>query len=112
MKTTLISLLCLVTFNSFAKPIEVDVLSAHFGVEDHTQRPSLCLTVVRVPSNGALIGVVEGIEDCFYARRAKKAPAHKIELDIKKLKKFSVPELASHLQSLDTQLEFLFSQGE
>ena len=112
MKNILILIICLFCLNSFAKSVEVDVLSAEFGVEDHFQNKSLCLTVVRIPSNGALLGVVESIQDCFYARSAKKSHNHKILMDIKKLRAFTIPELHDHLQTLDTQLKFLFSEGE
>ncbi len=112
MKNILILIVCLFCLNSFAHSVEVDVISADFGVEDHLQNKSLCLTVVRVPSNGALIGVVESIQDCFYARSAKKSPDHKINLDLQQLRAFTNPELQAHLQTLDTQLKFLFSEGE
>ncbi len=112
MKNILILIFCLLCFNTFAKSIEVDVISAEFGVEDHFQNKSLCLTVVRVPVSGELIGLVEDIQDCFYARSAKRAPAHKIQVDLKKLRAFTNPEMQAHLQTLDTQLKFLFSEGE
>lgn len=112
MKNILILIFCLLSFNSFAKSIEVDVISAEFGVEDHFQNKTLCLTVVRVPANGELIGLVEDIQDCFYARTAKRSPDHKIRVDLKKLRAFTVHELQTHLQTLDTQLKFLFSEGE
>ncbi|MBA2405221.1 MAG: hypothetical protein H0V66_10655 [Bdellovibrionales bacterium] len=112
MKNILILIVCFFCLNSFAKAVEVDVISAEFGVADHQQNKTLCLTVVRVPQNGALLGVVEGIHDCFYARSAKKSPDHKIQLDIKKLSPVTLPELQDHLQTIDTQLKFLFSEGE
>ena len=112
MKNTLILIVCLFSLNSFAKSVEVDVLSADFGIADHQQNKTLCLTVVRVPATGDLLGVVEGIHDCFYARSAKKSADHKIHLDLKKLKSLSIPELHDHLQTIDTQLKFLFSEGE
>lgn len=90
----------------------MDVLSADYGVEDHHQKKTLCLTVVRVPATGMLLGVVEGIEDCFYARSARKSPDHKIQIDLKKLKSFTIPALRDHLQTRDAQLKFLFSEGE
>jgi len=112
MKNILILIACFLSFNAFSKSIEVDVISAEYNVADHFQKKSLCVTVVRVPATGELIGVVEGIEDCFYARTAKKSPNHKINIDINKLRAFSVAALHDHLQSLDAQLEFLFSEGE
>jgi hypothetical protein len=112
MKNILILIVCLFSLNSFAKTVEVDVISAEFGIEDHLQNKSLCLTVVRVPFDGSLLGVVEEIQDCFYARRAKKSPNQKIRIDIKKLRVFTMTELLDHLQTIDTQLKFLFSEGE
>lgn len=112
MKNLLILLACLFSLNSFSKTVEVDVLSYEFGVEDHQQGKTLCLTVVRIPESGALLGVVEDIGDCFYARSAKKSQDHKIQLNLKDLRRFSLPELRDHLQTLDAQLEFLFSDGE
>lgn len=112
MKNLLILIVCFLSLNTFAKTIEVDVISAEFGVEDHFQKNTLCLTVVRIPSDGSIVGVVEGIHDCFYARSAKKSPDHKIHLDLNNLHTFTISELHDHLQSLDGQLKFLFSQGE
>lgn len=112
MKNIIILIVCFFAFNTLAKPVEVDVISAELGVEDHEQKKTLCLTVVRVPQTGALLGVVEGIYDCYYARTAKKSPDHKISIDLKKLKSFQVRELRDHLQSMDAQLKFLFSAGE
>ena len=112
MKNILLLIVSLFCLNSFAKSVEVDVISSEVGIEDHFQNKTLCLTVIRVPSNGALLGVVEGIQDCFFARSAKKSPDHKIQLDISKLRAFTVPELRDYLQTRDTQLEFLFSEGE
>ena len=112
MKNILILIICFLSLNAFSKPIEVDVISAEFNVEDHFQEKSLCLTVVRVPATGELLGVVEGIEDCFYARSARKSPNHKIKIDLSKLRAFSIVDLHHHLQTLDAQLQFLFSEGE
>jgi hypothetical protein len=112
MKHLTLFLFCLFSFHSFAKSTSVDVLSSEFGFLDQHQRKTLCLTVIRVPQTGALLGVVESIQDCFYARAAKKSPDHKIRIDLQKLKKQDVSELHQYLQSLDAQLEFLFSDGE
>ena len=110
MKNIIIILFCLISFNAFSATTEVDVISAEFGVEDYTHRKSLCLTVVRIPKSGSLLGIVESLEDCFYARTAKKN--NTIHLAIKKLQKIDGPKMLKHLQSIDTQLEFYFSDGE
>lgn len=112
MKNILILIAFFLSYQAFAKTTEVDVISAAFGVEDHTQAKTLCVTVVRVPQTGALLGVVESIEDCFYARTAKRAQSNRIEMDLSKLQPLTMPALHSHLQSMDTQLKFLFSDGE
>lgn len=112
MKNIIILLACLFSLNSFSKTVEVDVLSWEFGVEDQNQEKTLCLTVVRIPETGALLGVVEDIGDCFYARSAKRSSDHKIHLNLKGLREFSIIELREHLQTFDAQLEFLFSDGE
>lgn len=113
MKNFLILLFCLFSFSALsASTTEVDVISAEFGVEDFDQRKTLCLTVVRIPANGKLLGVVEDIQDCFYAREARSSRNHKLHLAFKKLQKIDHPELREHLQRIDTQLEFYFSEGE
>jgi prolyl-tRNA editing enzyme YbaK/EbsC (Cys-tRNA(Pro) deacylase) len=112
MKNILILIVFFLSYQAFAKSVEVDVLSAEFGVEDHTRAKTLCLTVVRVPQTGALLGVVESIEDCFYARQAKRATSNRITMNLTKLQKLEMMYLGRHLQSMDTQLEFLFSDGE
>lgn len=112
MKNALILLFCLFSLQAFAATTEVDVLSADYGVEDDEQKKSLCLTVVRVPDTGSLLGVVEDIHDCFYARSAKRSPTHRLEMDLKRLQKIDSPPLRRHLQRMDSQLEFYFSDGE
>lgn len=113
MKNAVILIFCLFAYNAFSAPLTtVDVISAEFGVEDFDQRKSLCLTVVRIPKDGKLLGVVESIDDCFYARTAKKSIDHKIKLAVGKLQKIDHPEMREHLQRLDTQLEFFYSDGE
>lgn len=110
MKNLLIFIFSFLSLNALSA--EVDVISAELGVQDHLERKTLCLTVVRVPQNGALLGVVESIEDCFYARKARQSPNHKIHIDLPSLRPLEVVELKAHLQTLDTQLKFLFSPGE
>ncbi len=111
MKNILILILAFICFKSFAAT-NVDVLSAEFGVEDDTQRKTLCLTVVRIPKTTELVGIVETIEDCFYARKAKKSANNRLTINMKDLKPVTHAPLRSHLQTLDTQLKFYFSHGE
>ena len=96
-----------VKLRSFA--VEVDVINAEFGLEDEAGNPQLCLTVVRLPKTGAVVGIVESLYDCFYTRQAKKHP--RIQVYFKRLSK---PDsgLLQHLQSRDASLEFLYSDGE
>ncbi len=112
MKNLIILIICLFCFQSYAQEIEVDILSAEIGIEDQDFKQSLCLTVVRVPASGVLIGVLEDIRDCFYTRKAKKAPTSKMKIDFSALKTIKSDALGSHLQKMDSQLEFLFSEGE
>lgn len=107
MKTFL--LLSALLFSSSSFSSVVDVISAHFGVEDEAGRPELCLTIVRLPKSGAVVGIVETMYDCFYARKGKKQPH--LEIDFKTLTKIE-PSLLSHLQTQASSLEFLFSDGE
>jgi hypothetical protein len=112
MKNLTILIFCLFCFETFAKTIEVDVLKTEIGIEDQNFNKTLCLTVVRVPHNGALLGLVEDIRDCFYARQANKSQDHKLRINLKNFKNLKADALAFHLQKIDTQLMFLFSEGE
>lgn len=107
MKTILLLTALLFSVSSFSA--EVDVISAEFGVDDEAGNPELCLTVVRLPKTGAVVGIIESLYDCFYTRQAKKNP--RIDINFKRL---SNPEsgLREHLQSRDASLEFLYSDGE
>lgn len=111
MKNIAILILFTLSFHSFAAT-SVDVISAEFGIEDDTSRKTLCLTIVRVPKTTELLGIVETIEDCFYARKAKKSPNNRLALNMKDLQPVDHAPLRAHLQTLDTQLKFYFSQGE
>ena len=111
MKNILLLMALLFSYHSFAST-SVDVISAEFGIEDEAQRKTLCLTVVRFPKTTELVGIVETIEDCFYARKAKKSANHRITVRLKDLKPVDDYPLRNHLQSLDPQLEFYFSEGE
>ena len=112
MKNIFALILCLLSFQTFAAPSLVDVVSTHIGVEDDEQRKSLCLTVIRVPGHNSLVGVVEDIRDCFYARSAKRSLRPQIQMNLPALKEIDHLPLRQHLQKLDTQLEFYFSDGE
>lgn len=91
---------------------EVDILSVELGVEDQDQIKSLCITVVREPQSERLVGVVEDIYDCFYARTAKKNLTSTMNLPMKRFRPLQHEGLLQHLQQRDPQLEFLFSDGE
>lgn len=112
MKNALILFFCLFTLNTFAAVTEVDIISAEYGIEDNLQTKSLCLTVIRVPSSGQLIGVVEDIYDCFFARSAKRSQTNRLKIDLRRLQKIDHKDLHDHLQRMDTQLKFYFSDGE
>ncbi len=112
MKNLLIFIFCLFSFLSFAKAADVEVINAEYGVPDHLGNRSLCVTAVRLPGKGVLLGVVESIQDCFYARQARKSSNRIIRLDLRRLRPVGIPALNAHLQSLDSHLKFLFSDGE
>ena len=113
MKLLISILFVFISFQAFSASLtEVDVITSEYPVRDFDDRKTLCLTVVRIPSSGKLLGIVEGIEDCFYARAARKSPEHKLFLPLKKLQKIQHSPMSEHLQRLDTQLEFYFSDGE
>ncbi len=107
MKNIVILLFCLFSFSGFSQ-VSVDIISAEYPVEDYTGRPSLCLTVVRT-TEGKLIGIVEPIEDCFYARKARRASGNRLTVFTKNLTRIQEGQLKQHLQSRDTQLEFYYS---
>lgn len=91
---------------------EVDVLSHEFGFEDINQKKSLCLTVVRFPKNGKVMGILETIEDCYYARLADDSKSQRISINMKDLKKISNKDMKNYLQTLSGELEFYFSEVE
>ncbi len=110
MKAFTLLFLSFFTLSLFAAT--VDIVSSEYGVEDDEHNKSLCLTVVRLPQNGKLIGVVETIQDCFYARRARHSSTNQLQIDLNKLKLIDHRPLRQHLQRQDTQLKFYFSDGE
>jgi len=112
MKSLLIISLFLLASPVFAQKLELEIVSAEFGVEDEAHNKTLCLTVLRVPESGELLGVVESIQDCFYARLAHRVPNNRLTLDLRFLSPLQYPELMAHLQKLDTQLKFYFSEGD
>ncbi len=109
MKTTLLLLTLCLPLLSWAKPktLEVDVISYELGALDQEQQKTLCLTVVRVPQNGKLLGIVEDLYDCFYARAAKRAP--RVRVLFHQLTKLQDKGLLLHLQSREPNLEFYLS---
>ena len=107
MKNIVILLFCLFSYSAFSQ-VSVDIISAEYPVEDYTGKPSLCLTVVRTTA-GKLIGIVEPIEDCFYARKARHTVGNRLTIFTKDLTKIQAGKLQQHLQSMDTQLEFYYS---
>lgn len=107
MKTFLLLTALFFSYSSFSS--EVDVVSAEFGVDDEAGKPELCMTVVRIPESGAVLGIVESLYDCFYTRQAKKHA--RIDVNLKSLTRIE-PSLLTHLQNQDSSLEFFFSDGE
>jgi hypothetical protein len=107
MKNIILLFFCLFSFSALSQ-VTADVISAEFPVEDQAGRPSLCLTIVRTTA-GQLLGIVEPIEDCFYARKARRASQNRLTIYPNDLTPVREGELRRHLQSIDTQLEFYYS---
>ncbi len=101
-----------ILFSLSSYAVEMDVISAEFQVENELNEKTLCLTVVRVPSTGELVGIVEDIYDCFYARTAKRNPHQPLEVNPKYLSPIQEQGLLDHLQRNDAQLDYYFSDGE
>jgi hypothetical protein len=112
MKNIILLLCSLISFEVLAAKVEVDVISAEIGVRDQFRNKSLCVTAVRVPQGGKLLGLVEGIYDCYYARAAKKSYNHRIKVEMNDFKPIQMPELRYHLKTLDSQLTYVLSDGE
>jgi hypothetical protein len=113
MKYLFLIVLCLFHVEAFAKAmIEVDVINAEYFIEDDENNKTLCLTVVRVPLNGDLIGIVESLTDCYYARLANSNPGLPLKIDLSLLSPIEHSNLMRHLQKMDSQLRFYFSEGE
>lgn len=112
MKAFFIIMLCFISLQAKAKRVNVDVLSVELGVMDHLGNKTLCLTVVRVPSSGELLGLVEDIYSCYYGRAASKAKNNRLHVEMKELRDFSVNELKDYFQALDSQLKFYYIDTE
>lgn len=95
-----------------ALQLRVQVIDAQFGVEDSAGQKTLCLTVARDVESSRLVGVVEDITDCYWARQAHRTPEKILSLPRKDLKPVSDPALLQRLQGFDSQLEFLWSSAE
>lgn len=112
MKAFFIIMLCFISLQAKAKRVNVDVLSVELGALDHLGKKTLCLTVVRVPASGELLGLVEDIYACHYGRAANKAKTNRINVEMRELRDFSVMELKDYFQALDSQLKFYYVDNE
>lgn len=112
MKKLIFIMCCLMSSAIYGKNIEVEVFSTHIGIEDYQKNKTLCLTVIKNHLNPSLLGIVEDIYDCYYARKAKNSPSRSIIVDIGKLRPIEETELLTHLRNMDRNLEYLFSDGE
>lgn len=91
---------------------QLEVMDAQIGVLDYTNRPTLCLTVVRDLETNELLGIVEDITDCFYARKASRNPSMILELPDNAFRKMDAGKMLIHLQAFDPALKFLWSNHE
>ncbi len=104
--------LLLTLSSAFAANLEAEVIDTQVGLNDYTERATLCLTVVREVNTGKLYGIVEDITDCFYTRQARRAPEALLTVPTKMLQRMNDSEMLHHLQAFDSQLEFLWSTAD
>lgn len=108
----IIALFLIISSAQAASTLKVDVIDAQIGVNDYTNRPTLCVTTVREVSSGKMLGIVEDIGDCFWTRQARRNPSATLELPRRDFKKLAPGEMLQHLQGFDSQLEFLWSNAD
>ncbi|MFP5491594.1 MAG: hypothetical protein ACLGG0_08840 [Bacteriovoracia bacterium] len=108
---TLLAILTLALVLS-AEAAQMEVMDAQIGMLDYTDRPTLCLTVVRDLETDELLGIVEDITDCFYARKASRNPSMILELSDNAFRKMNSGKMLIHLQEIDPALKFLWSNHE
>mgnify|MGYP003393581062 CR=1 FL=1 len=92
--------------------LEVQVINVDIGLNDYTDRPTLCLVTGREVSSGRMVGLLEDIGDCFYARQAKRSPEQVLKLPGRYLSPVKEQEMLQHLQAFDSQLEFFWSNAD
>ena len=95
-----------------ADTMKLEVIDTQIGVNDYTDRPTLCITVARDLVDGKLLGIVEDITECFWTRKARRNTSHTLEIPRKELKKLQDEDMQLHLQAFDSQLEFLWSSND
>jgi len=110
MKTLLIILSLALTLSAQASQLEV--IDSHIGLNDYSERPTLCLTIVRDTHSGELLGILEDITDCFYARKAARNPSRMLEISSNALSKNISSKMLVHLQAFDPALQFVWSNHE
>lgn len=104
--------LLLLSVAQAADTVKLEVIDAQFNVRDYTDRPSLCVTIVRDLTEGKLLGIVEDVTECYWARQARRNPTHSLEIPRHELQKIQDEDLQVHLQAFDSQLEFLWSSND
>lgn len=92
--------------------LDVQVISVEIGLNDYENRPTLCLTIGRELKSGHLVGVIEDITDCFWARQANRAPEKILKLPKNYLSPVEEGQMLNHLQAFDSQLEFFWSNAD
>jgi len=92
--------------------LEVQVINVDIGLNDYTDRPTLCLVTAREVSSGRLVGLLEDIGDCFYARQARRSPEKNLRIPGADLSPVKEKEMLQHLQAFDSQLEFFWSSAD
>lgn len=92
--------------------LNVQVINVDIGLNDYADRPTLCLTTAREVETGRLVGVVEDIGDCFYARQANRSPETVLQVPRQYLRPVKTGQMLRHLQAFDSQLEFFWSNAD
>lgn len=92
--------------------LNVQVISVEIGLHDYEDRPTLCLTIARELKSGLLVGLIEDITDCFWARQANRSPEKILRLPKNYLSPVKQGQMLNHLQAFDSQLEFFWSNAD
>jgi hypothetical protein len=110
-RIALITLLLSFGFNAQAAGfIRAEVQDVTIGALDWEGRPTLCVVVVKDLQSQELLGLIEDITDCYWARQAKHQKILRVPVDA--FAPLDNTAMLQHLQALDSQLEFFWSTAD